>query len=116
MKISNQTLLAQSASPGYVLLEPSIVPGEEAGQAMNLEGYLQGAYVTLFVLIIASAVLSLVYYGFTYMTSDIPKNKASARERLDGIVLGLVIALSTVLILNEINPELLKFNLSDLLS
>ncbi|OJI08645.1 MAG: hypothetical protein COV08_03680 [Candidatus Vogelbacteria bacterium CG10_big_fil_rev_8_21_14_0_10_49_38] len=91
----------------YVLLEPSIVPAAQKGE-VNLVSYLQGAYVTLFVVIIASAVLSLVYFGFNYMISDIPNNKADALKRFQGVIWGLVIALTTVMILELINPNLIE--------
>lgn len=54
------------------------------------------------------AVLFLVLGGISYMVSDVVDKRARARERIQAAVWGLLLLLSTWIILNTINPELVK--------
>lgn len=106
-------LLAQAT--GYTLLEPSVIqpnPASASGTPTNLTQYLKGAYVTLFIVIIIGAVLVLVYFGIAYMFSDVSNFKADAKRRLTNVFIGLAIALLSVVLLNEINPDLLSLDLT----
>lgn len=53
-------------------------------------------------------VLRIMFEGYKYITSDIPRLKTNAKSGLWDAVLGLVLALSSFLILNTINPKLLE--------
>ena len=114
MITNNQPQLLAEAT-GYTLLEPSVVqpnPTVASGAPTNLTQYLGGAYVTLFIVIIVGAVLVLVYFGIAYMFSDVSNFKADAKRRLTNVFIGLAIALLSVVLLNEINPDLLSLDLS----
>lgn len=112
---TNEPVILAEAS-GYTLLEPSIVQpvSPASGQVTDLKTYLQGAYVTMFIVIIASAIVILVYFGITYMLTDIVSKKSEAEARLKKVGWGLAIALLASLTLNLINPDLascLKINI-----
>lgn len=107
----NNNLLAQA---GYTLLEPSVIqpdPSTASNQPIGLGDYLKGAYVTLFVVVITVAIVSLVYYGLTYMLSDVSNLKGEAKNRINKVFIGLGIALISFILLNEINPDLLNIDL-----
>ena len=111
-------ILAAATTPtnGYVLLEPSVLdPGNltpTGGTPVTLSDYAQGAYVILFIAVIISAIVMLMYYGIAYMLSDVASFKATAQKRLLNILWGLGIALLSWLILKQINPDLLSINLT----
>ena len=57
------------------------------------------------------AVLRLGSAGFIYMTSDVLPSHKRATEMIQQTVLGLLLLLSVWLILNQINPGILKLNI-----
>lgn len=106
----NSNLLAEA---GYTLLEPSVIqpnPSTAKDTPINLSDYLKGAYVTLFAVVITAAIVSLVYYGLTYMLSDVSNLKGEAKSRMTKVFIGIGIALISFILLNEVNPDLLKIN------
>src|SRR3989338_7674098 len=56
------------------------------------------------------AVLRLAWAGFQYMASDLWANKQHAKDIIQETLLGLFILLGISLILNQINPDILKLN------
>lgn len=54
------------------------------------------------------AVLYLVLGGITYMVSEVVDKRSKARDRIRAAVWGLVILLASWIILNTINPQLVK--------
>lgn len=63
-----------------------------------------------------SAVLAMVMIvmgGIEYMTSELVSSKEAGKETITNAILGLVIALGAYLILNTLNPDLLKSCLVD---
>jgi len=55
---------------------------------------------------IMAAIVLIVAAGFQYMTSTSQGSTSQAKQTISNAVLGLVLALSAVLILNTINPDL----------
>ena len=111
-------LLAFAAdSQGYQLLAPSVIidktasTGETQAANYGLMQYLQTAYIMGFVLVISAAVFWLILGGLEYILSDAYNAKIGAKKKFWNAIAGLVIALSSYLILNLINPDLLKFSL-----
>lgn len=99
---------------GYTLLEPSVIqpnPTEASGKPIRLVEYLNGVYVTMFIVTIIGAILVLVWYGIGYMTSDIPNIKFNAKARLFKVFIGIGIALLSFIVLQLINPDLVKINI-----
>ena len=61
-----------------------------------------------------AAVMMIVVGGLEYMTMDLVSSKEHARSRINGAILGLLLALGSWAILNQINPDLLKTDFSNL--
>ncbi len=75
--------------------------------------YLAGAIKLLIGLITALSVLMIVYAGvFGYVGgATSPAARSAANTQIQGALLGLILAISSYLILNEINPDLLSLDL-----
>lgn len=58
------------------------------------------------------AVLRLVYAGFLYMGTDLFDRKSAAKEAIQNAIIGLLLLVTTYIILNQINPDLLKLNIT----
>jgi len=95
----------------YQLLEPSVLLNKDvAGQEVSLADYLRGAYLLLFVITITVAIIALIIHGIKLMTTDIPGVKITSKISIGKALGGLFIALTSYLILNLINPELVSFS------
>ena len=57
------------------------------------------------------AVLRIAYGGFIYMTTDAMGQKSNAKGIIQNAVVGLLLLLAVVLILERINPDILKINI-----
>ena len=60
------------------------------------------------------AVIMIVVGGIEYMTSELISNKENGKHRITGAIFGLVLALGAWTLLNTINPDLLKTDLTSL--
>ncbi len=94
----------------YNLLEPSILPDEEPVQ--GFEQYASLIYNTALVAIVIISLLVFITGAVEYILSSIPNSKFQGKNKMLFAIGGLVLALSSWLILNTINPELLSFELS----
>ncbi len=61
-----------------------------------------------------SAFFMLVWGGFEWLTSGVSGKKKEAKERIESALLGLLLILSSYLILRLINPDLTTLNLPKL--
>jgi hypothetical protein len=107
-RIGSYTPLAQL--PGI----PSVIdPGVESGEAgsFTLPQYIRTIVRIAIGVIGVLAVVMIVVAGVQYMGSDMITEKESARSRLMGAVLGLILALSSVLLLRTINPQLTNLSI-----
>lgn len=77
----------------------------------GLAGYLNAFFSFGLAIAVLLAVVLFVYNGVVYMTSDVVGSKENAKKAFFGIIGGLILALSTVLILQQINPDLVNFKL-----
>lgn len=99
---------------GYELLAP--IPGSgipavaPLGQG-GLAKYLQSLFNLGLGIIIALAVVMIVIGGAQYLSTDAVSGKEGGKDKLWHAVQGLIIALGAFLILNTINPDILKLNL-----
>ncbi len=59
------------------------------------------------------AVVMIVISGVQYMGSDVFTEKEAAKGRLTGAIFGLILAVSSVLILRTINPDLTSLSIGD---
>ncbi len=60
------------------------------------------------------AVVMIVAGGIEYMTSELISGKEAGKERIQGAIFGLVLALGAWTLLNQINPDILRTDLSSL--
>jgi hypothetical protein len=100
-----------SGSKSYQLLAPlpnfgnSYTPGQFGKYVENI--------IKLSITVAAIlAVLMIVLGGFKYMMSESVGKKSEGKDQIQGAILGLIILAASFLILNTINPEILKFNLT----
>lgn len=92
-------------SLSYTPLEP--IPGS-GGAPTDFCTLLNLLFKVLIYLGGMIAVLFLVLGGIAYMVSEVVDKRSTARERIKSSVIGLVILLSTYLILFTINPNLVN--------
>jgi len=62
------------------------------------------------------AIITVIYAGLLWMTSPYIVQKKEAMDRMTGVALGVLLLLSTNLILKTINPNLVNWDLSKLTS
>lgn len=91
----------------YVPLAP--LPGIETG-SITLTGYLQQFFNLGIRLAIILAVLMVTIGGVQYITSEGITDKSAARGRIISAIVGLLLAISSVLVIQTINPDLLNLD------
>ncbi len=96
----------------YTLLEK--IPGAES-VGSDLKGYVENIYLVALILVVLSAIFMLSVGGFMYLTSAGNTSAlGSAKTIIWDSLIGLTIALVAWLILNVINPDLIKVSLNGL--
>lgn len=90
-----------------------IAPLPNTSQATNFASYLQALFPFLLSIAAGLAFVMIVVGGILYMTSaGNPGAISSARDRIKAALIGLLIAVSSYLIINAINPNLLSLDFS----
>ncbi|MDP3996564.1 MAG: pilin [bacterium] len=100
-------VIAQS-NDTYVPLAPIEGTFAESTGKTSLTTYIAGAFRIAIALCGVLAFLMIVIGGFQYMSTDAIGGKTEGKERILQAVGGLVLALSSWLIINTLNPELLS--------
>lgn len=108
-------VLAQPNQNPYVPLAP--IPGTtESCSGINcgtqLPTYLTGMFKVGIVLSGVLAFLMIVLGGFQYLSTDALTGKEEGRERIERAIGGLVLALTSYIILYSINPALVNLDLN----
>lgn len=119
-KITNQATTQfnfdkPSGKNSYVPLQNIPLPGGgKLFDTNTIEGYLQNIFSFGIAIAGALAVIRIVQAGIMYMLSDAWTTKTEATNIIWASVQGLLLALCAYVILNTINPDLvkLKFNLT----
>jgi len=118
-----ETPPATTTDPNYNLLAP-LPNGNETMSTFDptgagggaLGGYLN-LMIKLFIGICAVlAVIMIVMGGIEYMTTELISSKEAGKERIRNAILGLLLALSAWMLLNQINPNILNTDLKSLAS
>lgn len=112
--------VAQQNITSYTLLAP--LPDTKGGQLTTLDvtgtnslGNYLNIILSLFIGICGVlAVIMILMGGIEYMTSELISGKEAGKERIEHAIFGLILALSSWLLLNTINPNLLKTDFSSL--
>ncbi|MBY0328471.1 pilin, partial [Patescibacteria group bacterium] len=99
--------------PGFTLfLDPDLCAEQAAagntGQLCDINDILNLAFKILIGAAAVLLVLRIMFEGYKYITTDIPGLKTSAKSHITEAVLGLLLALSSFLILNTINPKIVE--------
>jgi len=84
------------------ILEPAISGG--------FSSYLNTMMGIMIAVAAVAAVVMIVAGGLQYMTTDAVNNKADGKKKITSAIGGLILALSSWLILNTINPNILEFD------
>jgi hypothetical protein len=78
----------------------------------DLSRYLPTAFNLAIGIAVGLAFVMIVYGGVMYATSDALSGKAAGREALENALWGLLLVISSYLILQTINPRMLDFTLN----
>ncbi|TRZ53159.1 hypothetical protein D4R99_01335 [bacterium] len=95
---------------GYSLLAP--IPTVTGGGQPDLVTYLKGLFTLAVGLSIVFAVFVIIYGGVKYTLAIVPSAKSDAKKRMTDAVLGLFMVLISSILLNTINPGLLRIGLN----
>ncbi|MCI0542782.1 hypothetical protein L0Y69_03475, partial [bacterium] len=93
---------------GYELLAPF----DGSGESPSLSVYLIALFQMLLGAAVILAVIMIVIGGIQYMGSESIFSKEDAKKRIGGAMLGLLLAFLSYIILQAINPGLLKAGFS----
>lgn len=103
----------------YTVLSP--LPGTTEGECKNagdpgcktnLKTYIEGLFKLLLGLSVVFVVINFIIGGFQYITSAAMPGKKDGKERIINSIKGLVLVVGAWIILNTINPALLKVDLT----
>ncbi len=102
----NIVCLAQTLEIDY----PTLPTGETVTPGISLPPYLKYLFSLGIWLGLTAAILSLIIAGIFYLLSPAkPEFRAKAKDRIAGVILGVVLLLTTYLIITTIQPELRIF-------
>ena len=101
---------------GYTPISP--LPGLESidtGNPSGLIQYFNRIFVIFISIVAVLGVIKLMICGFQYMTSEAISSKEEAKKCMTGVFGGLFLVLISVLVLQTINPSLIKLTFFDTL-
>ncbi len=102
------TLLPALAAGEYTPLVG--IPGIDPNSKPSLPDYINKIYLLTIAIGVLIAVMRIAYAGVKYSMSGVVTDKASAKNDIKGVLLGLAILLLPALVLGTINPDLLKLD------
>lgn len=76
----------------------------------SLPDYINKVYMLTIAVGVLIAIMRIAFAGVKYSMSGVVTDKASAKSDIRGVLLGLAILLLPALVLNTINPDLLKLD------
>ena len=110
------TTTSEDGTTKYCLLAP--IPGLSSSTDNSIDVKEDfGGYVTRMIRIIIGlmaviAVIMVIFGGIQYMISESGGEKGAGKERIMNAIWGLVLALSSYMILNTINPDLVDIGIN----
>ncbi len=99
-----------AANEGYVPLAP--IPTIPTGTTPTLAVYMKGIFTAAVGLAIVFAVLMIVIGGIQYIVAQTPFAIGEGKSKITNAVVGLFILLISAVLLNTINPGLLRIGLN----
>lgn len=102
---------ASSGSRSYQVLEK--LPGfsDTYTTASDFSSFLNSAFKVGIIVAVVLSVIMVVIGGIEYMGGDSAFNTEDAKKKWQGVAWGLILALGIYLLLNTINPDLVKLSL-----
>ncbi len=106
--------------PFTLLSAPTIIFAQQISQPLvdlklptgsGFDGYINGLYILSISLAALLAVLKIIISGVKYAVSDVVPAKANAKEDITSALMGLLLIMGAVIILELINPRLVKNNI-----
>lgn len=112
LRVTAETAFAQtSGGRSYELLAP--LPGLGSSvPAGGTANYLQILFNAGIAVAVALAVIVMIWGGFQYLSTDAFSGKSEGKEKITRALWGLLLALGIVVILNTLNPNLVKMDLT----
>jgi hypothetical protein len=104
------TVSGTPAPSGYQLLAPLTDNIGKTVDTKNITRYIIGLYYVIIGLSGVLAVLFIVIGGFIYISSDSFKDKGKGKAWIQNALWGLLLVLGSALILQTINPNLLRLS------
>ena len=98
--------LAVAVAPTYAPLAPLPAANGQLQNTVTPSGYVLNLIKIGIGVASGLAVLAIAYSGIKYMMSDVVTNKSDAVQGIKNALLGLLLAISSYLILYTINPKL----------
>lgn len=87
------------------------IPGVSDPESVGFQTYINTLYALSISIAGLLSVIKIIIAGVKWMLSDVVTSKQEAKGEIQGALLGLLIVVSAVLILNQINPQLTTTNL-----
>lgn len=109
---------AQTGAGTYTLLEPlpcisgvstGCTPGETQ-PTIDINSYILYIYKFAIAAAVFLAIVMIIWGGFLYITSEVPFIKSNGREKIESAIFGLIMVLSSYLILLTIDPRLVNID------
>jgi membrane-associated protease RseP (regulator of RpoE activity) len=116
VSLETQNLSAvEAGKKTYVPLEP--IPGltDSKTSEQQLGVYLGTIFNWAIAIAIILSIIFLLLGGIQYMTTDAIGNKEEAKGKINAAIVGLLLALSSFLILETINPQIVNYENNALL-
>lgn len=82
------------------------------GGTTSFDSYINWLYVFSISIAALLAVVKIIIAGFKYVLSDVVSSKGQAKDDIKGALLGLLLILGAYIILNTINPNLVRGTIS----
>lgn len=110
------TVAEEQGNTNVILLESLPGIGSAGEQAPNLGSYLDGIFKLALGIATGLAVVMIVIGGVEYMGSESIFKKDAGREKIQDALWGLLLALGAFLLLQTINPALVRFDIVNTLN
>jgi len=98
------------AEEGYVPLAP--IPTLQNVVNPSIAVYMKGIFTAFVGLAIILAVIMIVIGGIEYILAALPSAKSDGKKKITGAITGLLLILISAVLLNTINPGLLRIGLN----
>ena len=101
-------VLAQSSNSNFINGLPKL-PGADPSTIDSVGSFIEYAFQLSLYIVGIAVFINLIYGGAMYLYgAAVPSKKAEAKAKIYNSILGMLLLLSAWLILNTINPDLVK--------